>query len=72
MPSVLEQHLDVTTLYDEPVTIQKVSKWPKPQREIQEIAQLWMTEFNNAIKNKRADDIAELFQPNGTRYCISK
>src|ERR1700694_2030263 len=64
MPSILERNLDLVTLHEKPV-IQKAKQCPKPQKPIEEIAQKWISEFNDAISSKDADAVAALFQPDG-------
>jgi len=65
MPSILEQHLDLETLHEKPV-VQKEKVQPKPQKPVQEIAEKWIAEFNEAIKTKNSEAIADLFLEDGS------
>jgi hypothetical protein len=64
MPSILESHIGPLILADKPV-IQNEKATPKPTVSIQEIAEKWMREFDEAIRSKSATQVASLFQSDG-------
>ena len=69
MSSILERHLDLETLHEKPV-VQKLKLTPKPAKPIDEIAQQWITTFNEAIGSKDAAAVAALFQEDGTTIMV--
>jgi hypothetical protein len=64
MSTLLERYLNIDTPVDLPVK-QEEKVVPKAERPLQDIAEAWLAQFNEAITKRNAEAVAALFQKDG-------